>query len=265
MNPTHVCGATDADVPEPESAHRASESEEVELTRVIQLLAHGRLELTGQVLSTNSIFLVTVDDGALRTLAIYKPRRGETPLWDFPSGTLGLREVCAYLVSQALGWPLIPPIVLRDGPYGPGTVQLYIDADPGVHYFVFREEKREELLPIALFDLIANNADRKAGHVLLDRQGRVWAIDNALTFHAEPKLRTVIWDYAGQPIPEPYLDDIRALHTHLATGGELRRLLGQLLSKREIAAFLRRLGHLLETREFPFPDPNRRQVPWPLI
>ncbi len=237
----------------------------VTLERVVELLAHGQLEVTGRLLSSNVIFLATIEDAELRALAIYKPRRGETPLWDFPEGSLGLREVGAYLLSRVLGWPLIPPVVLRTGPYGVGTVQLYIDALPDMHYFRLREERRPDLLPVALFDLLANNADRKGGHLLLDRWGRIWAIDNALTFHAEPKLRTVIWDYAGEPIPDAYLADLRALQARLKPRSTLSRTLAKLLSRRELAALRGRLETLVQEGAFPLPDPARHQVPWPLV
>jgi hypothetical protein len=237
----------------------------VEPERIVQLLSQGRLELVGQVLSSNYVFLASVDDGDLRTLAVYKPQRGESPLWDFPPGTLSVREVCAYLLSQLLGWPHVPPVVLRDGPFGAGTLQLYIDADPEVHYFVLRDERHLDLRDVALFDLLTNNADRKGGHLLLDRRGRVWAIDNALTFHAEPKLRTVIWDYAGEPIPAGLLDDLDALQTQLAGRGALAELLAKLLEPEQVGALSARLAGLLRDRAFALPDPTIRQVPWPLL
>jgi hypothetical protein len=240
----------------------------VEPERVVQLLLEGRVELVGQVLpSSNTIFLAGVIDQDMRmqTLAIYKPHRGERPLWDFPQGTLCLREVAAYVVSRALGWPLIPPTVLRDGPHGIGALQFFIDADPEADYFSFCEERRPDLLPVALFDLLANNADRKGGHLLLDHWGRIWAIDNALTFHVEPKLRTVIWDFAGEPIPDPYQADLRGLQEQLANEAPLREMLARLLTGEEIAALGARLAALLEHPAFPHPDPRHRQVPWPLV
>ncbi len=230
------------------------------------LLSQGRMELLGQILSSsNTIFLAKVDDGELQTLAIYKPKRGESPLWDFPHGTLCLREVASYAVSQALGWPLIPPTVLRNGPYGPGALQLYIDARPEANYFTFPEEYLPDLLPVALFDILANNADRKGGHLLLDAMDRIWAIDNALTFHAAPKLRTVIWDFAGLPIPEEYLAALRQLQVYLAHEGPLRQTLSGLLREDEIAALQARLEALVESKSFPHPDPARRQIPWPMV
>jgi hypothetical protein len=238
----------------------------VQLERAVQLLAHGQVELLGQILdSSNSTFLARVDDGDLRALAIYKPRRGESPLWDFPRGTLCLREVAAYIVSRALGWPLIPPTVLREGPHGLGAFQLYIDADPEASYFSLRHERLADLLPVALFDAIANNADRKGGHLLLDVGGRIWAIDNALAFHSEPKLRTVIWDFAGEAIPDERVEDLYRLRNHLARRSHLRRTLERLLAVEEIAALRGRLAALLKDTVFPLPDPSRRQVPWPVV
>ena len=234
--------------------------------RALRLLSQGHMALLGQIVpSSNFTFLASVDDGNLQTLAIYKPRRGERPLWDFPHGTLCLREVAAYLVSRTLGWPLIPPTVLRDGPHGSGALQLYIDADPEANYFTFHEEQLPDLLPVALFDTLVNNADRKGGHLLLDRRDRVWAIDNALTFHPEPKLRTVIWDFAGELIPEEYLIDLRQLQEHLAHESPLRQALIELLMEEEIAALEARLAALLESAALPIPDPTRRQVPWPMV
>ena len=234
--------------------------------RAIRLLHQGHVALVGQILSSsNVIFLTRVDDSDLCALAVYKPCRGETPLWDFGRGTLCLREVAAYELSQALGWPPIPPTVLRDGPAGPGALQLYIEADPAADYFSVREERRSELLPVALFDILANNADRKGGHLLLDRWSRIWAIDNALTFHPEPKLRTVIWDFAGEPIPEEYFGDLRQLREHLAHQSTLLQTLAELLAEDEIAALRARLAALLESTVFPHPDPARRQVPWPMV
>jgi len=238
----------------------------VDVERAVRLLSQGRVTLVGRILaSSNAIFLATVEDEDLRALAIYKPRRGERPLWDFPRDSLCLREMAAYVVSQALDWPLIPPTVLRDGPYGPGALQLYIDADPQANYFTLRDGRLPDLLPVALFDVLVNNADRKGGHLLLDRQGRVWAIDNALTFNAEPTLRTVIWDFAGEPIPEEHLAGLHQLQKRLARRSTLRQALARLLDEGEIGALQARLEELLERATFPYPDPTHRQVPWPLL
>jgi hypothetical protein len=238
----------------------------VEPQRAVRLLSQGDVALVGQILSSsNAIFLTRVDDGELCAFAVYKPCRGETPLWDFGHGTLCQREVAAYTVSQALGWPLIPPAVLRDGPAGSGALQLYIESDPKANYFTLREEYLSHLLPVALFDILTNNADRKGGHLLLDPRDRIWAIDNALTFHPQPKLRTVIWDFAGEPIPEEYLGDLYQLREHLACESRLGQALSALLVEEEIAMLQARLASLLESSAFPYPDPDRRQVPWPML
>ena len=238
----------------------------VELERAMHLLSQGRMELLGQILpSSNIIFLTRVDDGDLQALAVYKPLRGERPLWDFRRGTLCLREVAAYTVSRALGWPLIPPTILRDGIHGPGAIQLYIDADPESHYFTFHEDHRADLLPVALFDILLNNADRKGGHLLQDRRGQIWAIDNALTFHEEPKLRTVVWDFAGELIPQEYLTSLCELQEYLTCEAELRNTLAKLLNEDEITALKVRLADILKSAVFPQPDPTWRQIPWPMI
>ncbi len=237
----------------------------VDVGRILKLLSEGEIEPQGLIpWSSNYTFLVTVRDDTLAALAVYKPQQGETPLWDFPAGTLCLREMASYLVSQALGWPWIPPTVLREGPHGLGSLQLYIDHDPEVHYFTFREERLRDLLPIALFDLITNNADRKGGHCLLGRDGRIWAVDHGLTFHVQRKLRTVIWDFQGKPVPRRYLDDLRELRRHLVESGELREALGHLLSEEEIRAFVLRVERVLRVPRFPGPGPGRSH-PWPLV
>ena len=251
---------------ETRGADRETRGTAVGPQRAVQLLSQGDVTLVGQILSSsNAIFLTRVDDGDLCAFAVYKPCRGETPLWDFRPGTLCQREVAAYMVSQALGWPLIPPTVLRDGPAGPGALQLYIESDPKANYFTLREEHLSHLLPVALFDILTNNADRKGGHLLLDPWGRIWAIDNALTFHPQPKLRTVIWDFAGEPIPEEYLGDLCRLHEHLACESTLGQALSALLVEEEIATLQARMASLLESSAFPYPDPDRRQVPWPML
>ncbi len=237
----------------------------VTVERVLQLLTQGELEVEGQLVwSSNYSFLVTVRDAELTCAAVYKPQRGERPLWDFDDGTLCLREYAAFLVSQALGWPSIPPTVLREGPYGLGSVQLYIDADPEEHFFTLRDQYPEVFQRVALFDVLTNNADRKGGHCLRDRQGRIWCIDHGLTFNAQPKLRTVIWDYAGQPVPSHLLADLAALKTQLASGSALRRALERLLSPQELACLEERLDTLVREKRFPEPGAGRN-VPWPLI
>jgi len=196
-------------------------------------------------------------------LAVYKPLRGERPLWDFPDGTLAAREVAAWEASQALGWGLVPPTVFRqDGPAGPGSLQLFLDLDPERHYFTFSEQEKEGLRPAAAFDILINNADRKGGHVLLAPDGHVWLIDHGVCFHHEPKLRTVIWDFAEEPIPDTLLRDVDRFRRGLA--GELRSVFADLLSGIEVEALDRRAARILESGTFPMPGPSR-PYPWPLV
>jgi uncharacterized repeat protein (TIGR03843 family) len=235
---------------------------EVDLRR--QALQENDLKLLGLLpRSSNYTFLVRVDGGERDLLAVYKPRAGESPLWDFPQGTLCDREVAAYVLADALGWPWIPTTVLRDGPHGEGSVQLFVEFDPAEHYLTMRDERPDEFRRIALFDVIANNADRKSGHCLLSTDGRVFAIDHGVCFHDEPKLRTVIWDFAGEPIPPAMRDDLRRLAGRLREG-EVRDRLAELLRPVELRAVELRLAELLEDGRFPEPGPGR-PYPWPIV
>ncbi|MGE5263125.1 MAG: SCO1664 family protein, partial [Acidobacteriota bacterium] len=215
--------------------------------------------------SSNYTFLVIVSSGSQQVLAIYKPSRGERPLWDFPTGTLAKREYAAYLVSAALGWPQIPPTVLRDGPQGIGAVQLFIDTVDGEHYFTLRDEHREEMKRIAVFDAVVNNTDRKGGHVLLSRDGGIWCIDHGVTFHEHPKLRTVIWDFTQEPIPTAILEDLRTLQAKLDRADPVAHALAPLLSAREIQAMCRRIEVLLREGVYPEPPEDWPHIPWPPI
>lgn len=215
---------------------------------------------------SNEVFLLDLEDSeAGRGLAIYKPQRGEAPLWDFPSGSLYRREVASYQLSRFLGWPNIPPTIARDGPYGVGALQCFVPTVSGAHYFSFREERVAEVQAIAVFDLLTNNADRKAGHCLLGLDGRVWAIDHGLTFHVEPKLRTVIWDFVGKPLPERLVADVGRLAEALASEPALATGLRSLLEAAEIRSLERRSQALIERPVFPEPPANRRSVPMPMI
>ena len=180
-------------------------------------LLNGSLELKGQfMLGSNYTFLVNVQHNGQELQAVYKPSRGEQPLWDFPDHTLAHREVAAYLVSEALGWNFVPFTALReDGPYGPGSIQQFIEYDPDYHYFNFSEEDKARLEPVMLFDLLCNNADRKGSHVIIEKETRkLWLIDHGLCFHEEDKLRTVIWDYAGQSISDDFCEAIGLHKNH---------------------------------------------------
>ena len=192
-------------------------------------------------------------------LGIYKPRAGEAPLWDFPEGTLYKREYAAYLLSRRLGWNLVPPTVVREGPHGIGSVQLYVEPDAertAVQDFWL--EPRPEIERLALFDHITNNADRKIGHCLLDRDGRIWGIDHGLTFNEDPKLRTVLWQFVGQPISEPLQRDLTELMDDSAC---LSDELSPWIARREITALRRRIERLLTRGAYPGPS-GRRNVPY---
>ncbi len=231
-------------------------------TDSLDLLARGALVVKGRMpWSSNATFLVEVRLEDVTGLAVYKPARGERPLWDFPP-RLFRRELAAYLLSEALGWGLVPPTVAReDGPYGEGALQLFVHADFEQHYFTLLEDpvRHEGLRRICVFDLVANNADRKSGHCLAGPDGRVWAIDNGLCFHAEPKLRTVIWEFGGAEIPVALLDDLRRF-----TERELAQPLAALLTRDERTALRLRARRLLDGGRFPA-DAGGHHYPWPLV
>ena len=237
--------------------------------RVVELLRQGTLTLAGLLpWSSNYTFLGQVTAGQASVPVVYKPSRGERPLWDFPAGTLAGREVAAYVISAALGWHLAPPTVLRKGPHGRGSVQLFVDVNQDAHFFTFRDDPvyRRSLQALALFDVIANNADRKGGHCLAAADGGVVAIDQGLCFHVEPKLRTVIWDFAGDPIPPDLAADLRLLAADLTAADSVTMTqLAALLAPAEIAALQTRLAALLAQGCFPDPPEDRRPYPWPLV
>lgn len=212
---------------------------------------------------SNYTFLSSLCDeqGGSEYAIIYKPRRGEAPLWDFPNGTLYRREYAAYLVSAALNWHFIPPVIIRDGPHGPGTTQIFVDANENIQYYQFRDEHEHELKRIAIFDLITNNADRKASHCLLGADGYIWAIDHGLCFNTVPKLRTIIWEFSGEPIPEDIHQDLLELITNPVRRDALHAQLLELLDKREVEIFFRRLEQMAESSTFPGLS-SRRQIPW---
>ena len=216
--------------------------------------------------SSNYVFLAQLCAGDQQFAAVYKPRKGESPLWDFPDGTLCRREVAAYELSRLLDWPIVPPTVLREGPQGIGSVQVYIAHDPEQHFFVQREQ--DDLVPqlkrMCAFDAIANNADRKGGHCLLDSEGRIWGIDHGLCFHTQYKLRSVIWDWASEPIDEALLADVERAALAMAADAASAEPLLELLPLDERGSLLSRMDRLLRDRKFPVPGANRH-YPWPLV
>ncbi len=226
------------------------------------VLSAGPLEIIGRMpWSSNATLLCDIegpDDLVLQ--GVYKPLQGERPLWDFPSG-LHTREVASYRLSEALGWSIIPPTVLREGPLGIGSLQLFIPCDFERHYFHFLEEDRfhHTLQRFCAFDIAANSTDRKGGHLVVDKQQQLWGIDNGLTFHTEFKLRTVIWDWAAEPVPVDILEDLQAL---LEAG--IPPELADVLDPFERDAFLTRTRALVREGHFPT-DPSGRRYPWPLV
>lgn len=227
-----------------------------------ELLAHGDIALKGRIpWSSNATFLVELTGTTARALAIYKPALGERPLWDFARG-LWRREVASYELARHLGWDLVPVTVARsDGPLGEGSLQLFVQAVPDEHYFTLVEKPplHAQLRRVAVFDVVANNADRKSGHCLLTEEGHVWAIDNGLTFHTEAKLRTVIWEFAGEKVADELLAALGPL-----SEGQVPARLGELLGDDELRAMARRATALVRRGRFPKPT-GEFPYPWPLI
>jgi len=227
----------------------------------VDVLTRGDITVKGRLpWSSNATFLVEATLDGATTLGVYKPERGERPLWDFPRG-LYRRELAAWHLSEALGWGLVPLTVPREGPYGEGSIQLFVKADFEQHYFTLREDERHHdcLRRICAFDLIANNADRKSGHCLLGEDGAVYAIDNGLCFHVEPKLRTVIWEFGDEPLLPAMLDDLRRL-----LADPLPEALASLIDVAECRAMLRRARALVKAGRFPT-DTIGRGYPWPVV
>lgn len=237
-----------------------------ERTHILDILLTGEMDMVGLLpWGSNYTFLVNICQDPEEMQAIYKPRKGERPLWDFPRGTLCRRERAAFLVSEALNWHIVPPTVLRDGPHGLGMVQYFVDHDQDRHYFNLDGPFKPALQQFALFDVLANNADRKGGHVLLDNSGRLWSIDHGICFHVEYKLRSVIWDFAGEPIPAGMLADLTRLnHLLQAEADPFAVEMADLLSHRELRALRRRTTRLIEQERFPQPGPGRH-YPWPPV
>ena len=238
----------------------------LELTpeELIDALTRAELEVVGRMYySSNATFLAQARVDGLELAAIYKPRRGERPLWDFPEGTLCEREVMAYELSHALGWDIVPITILRDGPLGEGAVQRFVEHDPDEHYFTLLEGNEDRFREFAFFDVLVNNTDRKGGHCLHDLVNDVVVgIDHGLTFHVAWKLRTVIWDFAGEPVPPEAADDICRVISELDDGPLLERV-APLLAPVESEAVQYRARALL-AEGLPIP-PDRRSMPWPLV
>lgn len=222
-------------------------------------LQHGEYELKGQfAFGSNYTFLVAVSYEGREYPAVYKPQRGEQPLWDFPENSLAGREVAAYLVSEHLGFHIVPFTTLRDdGPFGAGSLQQFIQYDPEYHYFSFSDEDKQLLRPIVLFDLLCNNADRKGSHVFFETDTHdLYAIDHGICFHEENKLRTVLWDFSGQKIPEDLLASLAGIENLLPS-------LEPYLTRRERSALCARAEAIIKRGVFPRQPRDRRAMPWP--
>jgi uncharacterized repeat protein (TIGR03843 family) len=261
-------------------------------TGVVDLLAHGSLDIEGRLVDASNTTLraeLSLDGASAR--CVYKPVRGERPLWDFPDGTLAGREVAAYLVSEATGWGIVPPTVLRDGPLGPGMCQLWIDEErqreePLVNFvpgrripagwhriaaardetgrpYVLAHAGVPQLARMAVFDAVINNADRKGGHILSTVDGQVHGVDHGVSFHVEDKLRTVLWGWSDEPVPDDVLEVLERLRTDL--DGALGACLAGHLTVRELRALCRRVDRLLRAKTFPAPPDDWPALPWPPI
>ncbi len=240
---------------------------ELDNQTILQALQIGNIKLQGQFInSSNYTFLGNLEYQSAIIPVVYKPTRGERPLWDFPTGTLAKREVAAYVVSETLGWNLVPPTVLRSvASLGEGSVQQYIDHNPEDHYFNFSQDERQRLRKVVLFDALINNADRKASHIFHGEDNQIWLIDHGICFHCEDKLRTVVWDFSGESIPQ---EDLLTLQS-LLEGKKLLPMLNEkllaYLSPGEIKALTSRAIHLLNTGYFPTPSEEYRPYPWPPV
>jgi len=268
-------------------------STQEEVAQILDVLTFGEIEVEGRLVdASNVVLLGQLELGDIRTRVIYKPVKGERPLWDFPDGTLAQREAAAFVLSAVGGWNLVPPTVLRDGPHGSGSVQLWVDAveggtqtlidvvtpaelEPGwLPVFeaqfsdgtevVVAHADRPELASAAVFDAVINNADRKGSHLVLDQSGSLWGFDHGISYHSEPKLRTVLWGWVGKPLPEVDLARLEALSGWLSNPrSPVSRTIKGLLSPAEVDAVRQRIAGLLSTGLFPEPNGRGPAVPWP--
>jgi len=226
------------------------------LLRTAELVVEGRL-----VDASNATLYCSAALDGVTAAVVYKPVRGERPLWDFPDGTLAGREVAAYLMSEATGWDVVPPTVLRDGPFGPGMCQLWVDVDESVDLAALARSEHPDLRRMAVFDAVVNNADRKGGHLLPRPDGRVLGVDHGVCFSAEDKLRTLLWQWRGMPLLEEAVEVLSALRAQL--DGPLCPSLHELLTALEVRATVARVDRLLRTREHPQPSADWPAIPWP--
>lgn len=231
-------------------------------SEVSRLLEDGEISVAGRLVdASNATLFVTVSDGTNEARAIYKPIAGERPLWDFPDGNLASRERAAYLVSEALGIKCIPLTILRDGPFGAGAVQEWIDIDEQVDLELYFREDEPQLRLVALLDAIINNTDRKIGHLLPRADGKLFVCDHGVTFHEENKLRTVLWQWAGQNLTQEELERLSRFSLYLESDDAVE--IQDLITPREYLALQDRTRFLIEKRTFPEPNPDWPHIPWP--
>jgi uncharacterized repeat protein (TIGR03843 family) len=226
------------------------------------LLLDGEIDVEGRMLDASNVTLVgAIRTGTLEAECVYKPVAGERPLWDFPDGTLAGREVSAALVSEATGWRIVPPTVLREGPFGPGMVQLWMDGDASVDLAAFVRRDHPGLRRMAVFDAVVNNADRKGGHIIPMPDGHVHGVDHGICFSVDPKLRTLLWRWAGRPLPEEAVAVLEKLQADLL--GDLGEALHEHLTRREVRRTQQRVAELLRTGRHPEPSGDWPALPWP--
>jgi hypothetical protein len=233
-----------------------------ETTTALRVLADGHLDVEGRLVdASNATLYCTITLDAVTASCVYKPIAGERPLWDFPDGTLAHREVAAYVVSEFFGWGVVPPTVLRDGPFGPGMCQLWIDGDETVDLSALARSDLPELRRMAIFDAVVNNADRKGGHLIPMPDGHVYGVDHGVCFSVEDKLRTLLWGWRGKRIQPALVESLREVRAGL--DGPLCQALTPLLTQAEIAATRRRVDRLVSTARYPQPSDDWPAVPWP--
>ncbi len=234
----------------------------LELDEVLRLLRDGELTVEGRLVdASNATLYCTATLDEVTAAVVYKPVRGERPLWDFPDGTLAGREVSAYLVSQATGWDVVPPTVLREGPFGPGMCQLWVDVDESVDLAQLARSDHPDLRRMAVFDAVVNNADRKGGHLLPREDGRVQGVDHGICFSHEDKLRTLLWQWRGKRLTDEAVEVLSSVRAQLE--GPLGEALHELLTVREVRATVARVDRLLTSRCHPQPSEDWPAIPWP--
>ena len=227
----------------------------------LELLNTGAITVTGRLVdASNATLFASIESDKAQGQCIYKPIAGERPLWDFPDGQLAHREYAAFLISEFLSLHIVPPTVLRDGPFGLGMVQLWIDIDEEIDLAQYFSQDDPQLRTMALFDAVINNTDRKIGHLLPDKSGRLFGCDHGVTFHSEYKLRTVLWQWAGEPLLD---SEIEILQKAIYEFAQIEDALNDYLTKDELVALEIRIRELLESGTFPLPNPDWPSIPWP--